>query len=435
MRIQQGASRRAGRLQRGAICAIAGVLLLATTACSGDDDDDGAASDTTTAEGAADLLGPEDVASGEPIKLGMVSDGATDAFDNTDELRAAQAAADYFNQHKGGVGGHEIELVTCETGADPAGAADCANQFISEDVIAVALSQSAVAESVWEPLHEAGVTTLFFQGSGEAIETDNETSFLIANPLTTFFGLPISVAEDAGSDKIDFVTIDVPQALTIFEENGPAVLENAGMDYDLVAVPPGTADMTSQMQEVVDNGAGVVQVIGNDAFCIAAFQGLAAVGYTGEITSIAQCITDATREAMPDGLEGVYLLSTQALGAADDPTYQLYQAVIDEYGDDVSDVANATALGGYIAFSSLATAMSGLDPEADVTSAAAAEAIKTMDEAELPGGGGMTFQCGGSAMESSPAVCSNQWLRTTLDSGGQPTDYEPVDSSEILEGL
>jgi branched-chain amino acid transport system substrate-binding protein len=423
------------RIRRGAACAVAGVLLIGATACSGgDDDDDDAASDTTTAESAQDLLGAEDVATGSPVKLGMVSDGATDAFDNTDELRAAEAAAEYFNQHKGGAGGHEIQVVTCETGADPAGAADCANQFIEEDVVAVALSQSAVAESVWEPLHEAGIATMFFQGSGEAMTTDTETSFLLVNPLTTFFGLPISVAEDAGSDKIAFVTIDVPQALTIFEESGPDVLENAGMDHELIRVPPGTADMTSQMQEVVDSGAGVVQVIGNDAFCIAAFQGLQAVGYTGETTSIAQCITDATREAMPEGLEGLYLLSTQALGATDDESYQLYEAVIGAYGDDVTDVANATALGGYISMSALATAMAGVGEE-DVTTATAVEAIKGMEEADLPGAGGMTFQCGGSAMESQPAVCSNQWLRTTLDADGQPTDYEPVDSTEILEGL
>jgi hypothetical protein len=31
----------------------------------------------------------------------MVSDGATQAFDNTDELRAAQATAEYWNTHKG----------------------------------------------------------------------------------------------------------------------------------------------------------------------------------------------------------------------------------------------------------------------------------------------------------------------------------------------
>ena len=53
-------------------------------------------------------------------------------------------------------------------------------------------------------------------------------------------------------------------------------------------------------------------------------------------------------------------------------------------------------------------------------------------EQELPGGGGVSFQCGGSAVASQPAVCSNQWLRTQLDAEGQPTSYEPIDSTDLL---
>jgi branched-chain amino acid transport system substrate-binding protein len=413
--------------------AAVGALLLAITACGGDDDSSSSPDETTGGTDPAELLGPEDAASGEPVKLGLVSDGATASFDNTDELRAGQATVDFWNEHRGGVGGRPIELVTCETGADPAGATDCANQMVEQDVVAVALSQSAVADSVWEPLHESGIPTMFFQTSGEAMGQDTESSFILVNPLTTFFGLPISVAQDEGTDKIAFVVIDVPQALGPFQTIGPQVLENAGLEYDLVRVPPGTADMTAQMQQVADSGAGVVQVIGNDSFCIAAFQGLKTAGYEGKITSISQCITDATREAVPDMLEGMFLLSTQALGATDDPTYQLYEAVMSAYGDDVTDVANATAFGGYIATASLATALEGIS--GDITPETVVEAIKSMPEQELPGGGGMKFQCGGSATSLLPAVCSNDWLRTQLDADGQPTTYEPVDSTDILADL
>ena len=434
MRDRIGASQRTGGWwRRGLAVAGVGLLLLTITACGGDDDSSSSPDETTGSTDPAELLGPEDAASGEPVKLGLVSDGATASFDNTDELRAGKATVDFWNEHRGGVGGRPIELVTCETGADPAGATDCANQMVEQDVVAVALSQSAVADSVWEPLHESGIPTMFFQTSGEAMGQDTESSFILVNPLTTFFGLPISVAQDEGTDKIAFVVIDVPQALGPFQTIGPQILDNAGLDYDLVRVPPGTADMTAQMQQVADSGAGVVQVIGNDSFCIAAFQGLKAAGYEGKITSIPQCITDATREAVPDMLEGMFLLSTQALGATDDPTYQLYEAVMGTYGDDVTDVANATALGGYIATASLATALEGIS--GDITPETVIETIKAMPEKELPGGGGMKFQCGGSAIALLPAVCSNDWLRTSLDADGQPTTYEPVDSTDILADL
>ncbi|HLM29103.1 MAG TPA: ABC transporter substrate-binding protein [Acidimicrobiales bacterium] len=413
------------------------MLLLGVAACGGDDDDDAAASDDERTSGseATDLLGPEDAASGEPVRIGMVSDGATQAFDNTDELRAAEATAEYWNTHRAGIGGRPIEVVTCETGADPAGATDCANQMVEEEVVAVALSQSAVADSVWEPLHAAGVPTMFLQTSTEGLLNDSETSFTMVNPLATLFGVPIAQAESEGTDKIAFVNIDVPQALTSFESGAAGtILENAGLEYELVKIPPGTADMTSQMQEVASSGAGVVYIIGNDAFCIAAIQGLNAVGYDGAISSVSQCITDATREAVPgEQLEGISITATMALGATDDPAYQLYQAVMGTYGQDVEDVDNALGMGAYTVIASLATALDGISD--DITPATVTETIKSMSEADYPGAGGLTFQCGGEAFPPQPAVCSNQSLRATLDAEGNPASYEPVDSSDAVEGL
>ena len=428
-------SERRSRWRRLRIAlAVLSVFALAAAACGGDDDDSSSGSGSEdTSDGSANesLLGPEDVASGEPIKVGMVSDGATQAFDNTDELRAAQAAAEYYNNHKGGIGGRPIEVVTCETGADPAGATDCANQLVEAEVVAVALSQSAVADSVWEPLHAAGIPTLFFQTSTEAMLADTTDSFVMVNPLATLYGTPIAAAEAEDTDKLAFVLIDVPQALASFESGAAdEILDNAGLEYELIKVPVGTADMTVQMQQVVDAGAGVVQIVGNDAFCIAAIQGLTAVGYDGAITLISQCVTDATREALPGQLEGISITSTMALGAEDDPAYQLYLEVMDTYGEDVEDVPNAAAMGGYTVMSSLALALQGVS--GDVTPATAAATIKGMSESDFPGADGLTFQCGGTAFAPQPAVCSNGSLRATLDADGFPASYEAVDSTDIL---
>src|SRR5688572_31457062 len=111
----------------------------------------------------------------------MVSEGATPTLDNTDELRAAQATAEYWSAHKGGVGGRPVEVVTCETGADPAGATDCANELVEQDVVAVTLSQSGVAASVWEPLRASGVPTFWLQAGGE-VAADDQSSFTMYNP-------------------------------------------------------------------------------------------------------------------------------------------------------------------------------------------------------------------------------------------------------------
>jgi branched-chain amino acid transport system substrate-binding protein len=428
----RGRRTRAGR----AVVAAGLACVLLAAACTADEDGSPDAESAGAPEGPAadELLGPEDPAAGEPVRIGMVSDGQTDAFDARDEVRAAQATVDWWNERRAGIGGRPIELVTCETGADPAGGTDCGNRMIEDDVVAVVIGQSTVPDAIWEPLDQAGIPTMFFQTNGDAVLADPDTSFTISNPLTTAFGLPISVAQDEGAERIAFVVIDVPVAVSLFESLGPQIVGNAGLDHELVRVPPGTPDMVAQMRDIVESGAGVVQVVGYDAFCIAAFQGLAAAGYDGEITAVSQCITDATREAMPGGqLEGLYVTSGVALGAADDPTFQQYEAVMEAYGEDVEDVDNNVPMVGYSVVGALATSLDGLS--GDIAPATVAEAIRAMPDLDLPGGGGVTFRCGGSAMATMPGVCSNQWLLTALDADGHPGSYEAVDSTGILEGL
>lgn len=428
------ASRRPGRPRFALLVAILATVALLFAACTDDsassDDDSGATDDSGASPSSADLLGSEDPASGEPVKVGILSDGATDAFDNTDELRAGEATAEYLNDYAGGIGGRPIEMVTCSIGADPGGAADCANQMIEAGVVAVTLSQSSVAESVWEPLHAAGIPTFFLAGFGEPLQQDDQSTFLLANPVTTFFGLPVAVAQAEDADKIAFVLIDVPQAVDLFEADGPALLESLDLEYEVVKVPPGTADMTTQMQQVAASGAGVTHVLGNDSFCIAAIQGLKAVAYDGQITAVNQCMTDNTREALAGQLDGVNILSQLALGDTGDESFQKYLAVMEAYGQDVTDVENYVAMGGYAIVASLGSALQGI--EGDIDTETVISTIKGMQTADIAGAAGATFQCGGSADPAQPSVCTNQWLRAQLDADGNAASYTVEDSSDLV---
>jgi branched-chain amino acid transport system substrate-binding protein len=83
------------------------------------------------AAGAA-VLGSTDKATGTPVKVGLISDGKSDAIDNTPEIKAAQAATQYVNQYKGGVA-HPIDLDVCVT-QDTQGATDCATQMVNDKV-------------------------------------------------------------------------------------------------------------------------------------------------------------------------------------------------------------------------------------------------------------------------------------------------------------
>ena len=420
--------RRAMRRVGGAAVA---ALLVAVGGCGGGDGSAGEpAAGEVGPDAAAELLGPADPARGEPVRIGQVSEGTSATVEASDELAAGAATVEYLNEHRGGIGGRPIELVTCEMKADPAVTAGCAQQMIEQDVVAVTVAAAANTEALWELLHAAGVPLVVLSGTGRDLLEDDASTFVMVNPNSAFFGLPIALAEAEGADKVAFVIIDVPQARDVLEADDGATMERAGLDDEVVAVPLGTPDLTSQMQQVADSGAGVVHILGNDAFCIAAIQGLRAVGYEGAISGVSYCFTDATRTALGSDLEGISVLAPLADGATDDPTYQLYQAVMAEYGGDVDEADGYYALSGYAAVATLAAALETIEGDVDTETVAAT--IRAMPETELPAGGGGTFRCGGSAVPDLPAVCTNQWLRGELDATGEVASYTLEDSSEVV---
>jgi branched-chain amino acid transport system substrate-binding protein len=408
--------------KRAAGAALA-VILLVAAGC-GDDDD-------TATEGggddASEVLGPEAPASGEPVKVGLISDGPNGVTDMEIEMDVADAAVQYFNEHRSGIGGRPIELVTCASETDPAVSTDCANRMVEENVVGVIVGALSAAESVWAPLNEANIPVMFYAVNSADMLTDPDSTFILSNPGSATVGTPISTAQDAGESKVTVVVIDVPAALSIYDSIAPAAFEEADLELEVVPVPPGTADMTPQMQQVADSDPGLVQVVGNDTFCISAFQGLQAVGFDGPITTISQCLSDSTRQSVPaDFLEGMVVSATAPVGA-ENPSTELYEAVVDTYGGDI-DTSRSTGMNMFITVSGFVTALDGIS--GDVTPATVTSTIKGMDETELLGSGGLTFRCNGEAVPGTPAVCTTGALKTTLDAEGQPAEYEVVGQEE-----
>ena len=276
--------------------ALLAVAVMVGAACGGDDDT--ASGDTTTTApddgggDAAAVLGPVNEASGDPVSVGFITDGANATTDQSIDLDVAAATVKYQNKHKAGIGGRPIELVTCEAKLDPATGTDCANQMVEQQVVAVVVGTTGVVEAVWTPLHDAGIATIFFAGQGDAVLADTRSTFTLSDPTAGTVGVPIAVAQANDEDEVTAVVIDVPPALAPYEGAGAQQFEDAGLDLDLVKVPPGTADMTAQLQPVIAGDPGVIHVLGNDSFCIAAFQAMQSLGFDGPVTSIAQCITD-----------------------------------------------------------------------------------------------------------------------------------------------
>ncbi|OHV30097.1 MULTISPECIES: ABC transporter substrate-binding protein [Pseudofrankia] len=413
----------------------AGVAVLAASlaflaACGGGSDGTGGSAPTASAPTAqADILGPVARATGAPVKIGVITDGASAVADHTNDNKVAEATAKYLNEHESGMGGRPIEITVCETLGDLSKATDCGNQLVEKGVSAVLIGVSGVVESAWKPLSDARIPVMLYGSSDPGLLT-SPTTFSLGNPTFPVIDLPIQVAKDQGNKKVASIVIDVPAALHSAQDVAPPLFEKAGIGYELVRVAPGTADMTPQMQQIADDGSDQVFIIGNDSFCISAMNGLKAVGFTGTITAISQCITDATRKAVPAStLKGVVVSATVPIGP-DSPSMRLYTKVAETYGDGI----DLSAQDGMIMFSLVASfqvATQGIS--GDITPAAITSTIKAMKETALPAGAGLKFRCNGKAIPDQPAVCVLGGLTTALDDKGQPTQYKVLGNTPIAD--
>ncbi|MBL7500036.1 ABC transporter substrate-binding protein [Frankia sp. CNm7] len=413
-----------------ALAVLAGSLVL--VACGGGDEGEGATTvpnATTAPGGVEEVLGPVAAASGTPVKIGMISDGKGAVTDLSFEGPVADATIAYLNERLSGLAGHPIEVVKCDTLADPGKGTDCANRMVEEDVVAVVVGSSSVVESIWTPLHESKIPVVFGGANAATILTDRESTFVLVDSAFSMINLPISLAKENKLDTVTVVAIDVPSVMSVYQKVAPAAFEKAGVKLNLVAIPPGTADMTPQMQQLVGTDT-LVQLVGSDSFCIAALNGMRTVGFSGPVTAIAQCITDATRKAVPgDTLKNVTVSATAPVGT-DNPSTKLFAAVVEAYGEGKGIEVNRQ--GSLSMFTTLAALQSATENlTGDVTSESIIAAIKAMPEKPLPGADPMKFRCGGLANPATPAVCVRGGLVTSLDDKGQPTGYRAVGSTPI----
>ncbi|MYH72803.1 MAG: ABC transporter substrate-binding protein [Acidimicrobiia bacterium] len=374
---------------------------------------------------ASAVLGEPSPATGEAIKVGFISDGKSDAIDNSSETPAAEAAASYANDYIGGAGGRVIELVTCDTEQTPAGAQDCVAELASAGVVAILNGVSGQTETINAGANEAGIP--FMQNGGISQEAfGSPLTHVMTNGLATLVG-PAAVASELGLSKAGIIVIDVPAASGPISGAAPLFYGNAGIAVEIVAIAPGTPDMTPQVQAAISNGVEQFAIIGDEPFCTSAISAIQLLGFEGPVVVIGPCVGETSIAEVE--MEGILLIGL----TSDDPAdaeVALFLAVMDEYAPGA--LTDSIARSGYSAVLGFARALAG-HPEGGVTTESVQETILAMEPAPMPlGPDGATFQCNRQAIALAPAICSAASVITALNSEGQNTGYRELDLSDLL---
>ncbi len=437
--VQRGLARERrgyGGLRRAVVGVLAAVVLVSACGSSGSSNNKASGtsgSSTTASKGASSasvekLLGAPKQATGEPVKVGVISDGRNPSADNSIEGDVAKETFAYLDGY-GGIGGRPVKLYVCETHQDPGGATDCANQMIQNGVVAVVIGQSGVVTNIYTPLHAAHMPTFVYGVFDPTVLGDTTSTFAFGNSFAALSDLPIAVAKANKIKKAAATVIDVPAATSFWESEGPAQFKKAGIGLEVVRIPVAAADVTPQMQRIVSSGAGLVHAIGSSSTCTVVMNGLHAVGYTGKITVVQQCVDDSTRKAVPGSvLKGVNVSATAPVGGhPPDPGLAIYEQ---EIAPKVKGHVNQGSAGElmFISIMGFHVALEGIT--GDITSQNVIATAKKMPWKVLPGGG-LHFRCNGKALPAYPALCVRAGLVTQLDAKGQPTVYKAVGDTPI----
>jgi branched-chain amino acid transport system substrate-binding protein len=266
----------------------------------------------------------------EPVKIGFVNQSeGTPSFPGP--LAAAQGAVDYINESLGGIDGHPIELVECNTGLDPDSNQQCAQQMVNDDGINIVTTQFVLgSDAFWPVLEQGGLTAL----EGTPL-----------NP--TDYASPAAVAYTPGGAGIVVGLADYAAkhlgatSLTVVAEGnagGQAVIDGmkvspplAGLTIDSIIAGTAETDLAGALQ-AKDNDAYILVAAAQT--CIQVAKALAQIGSDTPVLGVSSCGDPSVISEVGDDVDGWLVGAPSALPGLEpaDPELTLFGEVMEAGG-------------------------------------------------------------------------------------------------------
>lgn len=234
------------------IVTLSGILALAFAgACSSNSDGTPASSGNFT---------------GEPVTVMTIAPVDTAAINQPEIMEAARAAVTRLNAD-GGLGGHEVKLVTCNDGNDTNKAGACARQAVDTKAIAVIGGFTTNGATINPILQSAGIPWVGAPGFSPN-ELGDKNSFLLLSGAPSFTGIAAKAAQ-SGCTGVTAVLYDTPTT-------GKAVaLINAGLTAGkakpaiTVKVPTTTTDFSSVAKSAAQQQCAILGLPNDQTVAVA----------------------------------------------------------------------------------------------------------------------------------------------------------------------
>lgn len=400
---------------------------------------DTATVDTATADTASAAtqpsagLGVENPASLPPVKIGLIvpEGGPLDVPAAGD---GAEAAAQYANEHLGGLAGHEIEILRCSDKSDGASATACANKMVEEDVAAVVIAGAiAGGDQVVPIVTGAGIPYVGGVGASTAELTTPGTFFWTGGALSVLGGAA-QYAKEQGIKSVHYFLIDNPAGIGALTTIGQAAYDAAGVELRFTPVPADTADPTSLVTAALADDPGAVALLADPGTCRSVLSAVKTAERDIPVLVNELCSSESVVEGLGEGgLDGTLVFRTSEVQDGSDAEAALFHAVMDQYSPGLDPTQ---ANGGYQSMLGLVRAVNDGGLTGEPTAANLTTAIAGATDVTVPVGAGIEFSCGTSAIPLPmlmTVLCSSSVIIETIEDG-TVGDVEVIDPGPLFGG-
>lgn len=327
--------------------------------------------------------------SGAPIVIGFFGGASNVGSPYLDP--AVKAAVEYENGI-GGIHGRPLKLVICDDQGTPESATSCANEFVSQHVVAVGARLTTAEPQLLTPLQAAGIPFIPAQPTSVAYGSPDAVA-LMPSAITGLVSAGV-YGHEHGLDSSAVLLTNTP-ASGEAEALAKPYYTKEGVSVSFSLYNIGTPDLTPAVTAATGNNPKTLTVTGTDTTCAEALRAASAIGYKGTIF-LAGCGGPKLVQAVGNLIDGTINLTEDMYGmsASDRNTYI---AAIHKYAPGLDPNADFAAL-GFMVVSTVASVLRDMPASSGYSGRAILATFKGLKDFTYPFDLAGPLTCDGTVM-------------------------------------
>jgi branched-chain amino acid transport system substrate-binding protein len=189
----------------------------------------------------------------------------------------------YVNSVLGGVHGHPIKTVMCNSDTTPSVEVNCANKFVSDGVVAVFDAYDSGFAAEHPILQRAGIP-IFGVEAADNQDNDSSYDYFFGPPEEAFAVGPLQVFHQQGYNKITLTIANTPSSVQYVDEAINPVAKNLGMNVKVTYYDASAADFSVIASSLLSGNPQLTGIIaGPESDCTSLLEALRTDGFQGPL--------------------------------------------------------------------------------------------------------------------------------------------------------